>query len=58
MLITAVVADVAAIAALLLPLARGGEVTELLPLALMLFVASSALILGHIALRRKADTVE
>ena len=45
----------AAVAALLIPLARGGEVTDLLPLALLLFVASSGLIVAALGARKKAD---
>ena len=53
--VAALIVDVAAIAALLLPLASGGDVTDQLPLAISLFVLSSGLVLASIHLRKKAD---
>ena len=55
LLIAAVTVELAAIAALLLPLASGGEVTDMLPLALLLFVVSSGLIVVSLGTRKKAD---
>ena len=55
LLIAAIATDLAAVATLVLPLLRGGDVTEMLPIALLLFVASSGLLVAFIGTKKKAD---
>lgn len=58
LLIAAIVVDVAAMAALILPVVRGGDVTERLPIAILLFVLSSALLVAFIGMKKKADEAD
>ena len=55
LLIAAIATDLAAVATLVLPLLRGGDVTEMLPIALLLFVVSSGLLVAFIGTKKKAD---
>lgn len=58
LMIAAVVVDLAGVLALLLPVLQGGGVMTALPLAVVLFVAASGLLVASMSLRRKADAAE
>lgn len=55
LLIAAIAVDFAAVATLVLPVIRGGDVAEMLPIALALFVVASGLMVAFIGTKKKAD---
>ena len=56
LMIAAIVVDLAAIVAILLPALQGGDVMSALPIAIPLFVVSSLLLVASIGTKKKADT--
>lgn len=56
--IAAILVDLAAVAVILLPVLQGQDVMTTLPIAIVLFMGSSGLILASVFSRRKADAAE
>jgi hypothetical protein len=54
----AIATDLAGVAALGIVYLRGGDIVGILPLAVLLFVAASGLLLAAIGMRKKAEAAE